>query len=290
MRFDVIIGNPPYHLRDGGAGASAIPLYHKFIQQSKKLSPKYLTMIIPSRWFAGGRKLDEFRKEMQKDKRIKVLVDYPKGAECFTGVGIAGGVCYFLWDKNYVGSCKFISKINNVESVSERYLDEFDVVIRDNFGINIIRKIISYNEEMMSTCVLPVNPFRLRSYERGEPKPFENAVKVISSKGEGFIERSRINSNVNLIDTYKVCIGYLNPDKAGVNNASDGMVDVTTKVRILEKNTVVTETYIILYTHETLKKVINCAEYIKTKFVRYLIHLTLSSIHITRKNFSFVPI
>lgn len=289
MKFDVITGNPPYQLSDGGAGASAIPLYHKFVQQAKKLNPRYLTMIIPARWFAGGRGLDEFRNEMQKDKRIKILVDYPKSRECFSGVNIAGGVCYFFWDRDYVGSCKFISRINGVESVSERYLNEFDIVVRDNYGITIIHKILSRGEKMMSESVLTVNPFNLRSYERGTSKPFKDAVKVISSKGEGFIERSRINKNVDLIDDYKVCIGYLNPDRAGVNNASDRMVNVTTKVKILEGNTVITETYIIPYTHKTHKQVINCAKYIRTKFVRCLIQLTLSSTHITQKNFCFVP-
>jgi site-specific DNA-methyltransferase (adenine-specific) len=290
MKFDVIVGNPPYQLSDGGAGASAIPLYHKFVEQAKKLNPSYLSMIIPSRWFAGGRGLDEFRKEMQEDKRIKVLVDYPKSRECFPGVDIAGGVCYFLWDKDYNGPCKFISRIRETETTSERFLDEFEMVLRDNIGINIVHKIMSVKEKMMSDVVLRVSPFGLRSYERGKPKEFKDSVKLISSAGEGFIDKNSITKNQDLIDNYKVCIGYLNPDRAGVNNSSDGMVNVTTKVRLLEKNTVVTETYIIPYTSPDYDKVVNCANYIRTKFVRFMIQLTLSSMHIAQKNFSFVPI
>jgi site-specific DNA-methyltransferase (adenine-specific) len=290
MKFDVIIGNPPYQLSDGGAGASAIPLYHKFVEQAKKLKPKYLSMIIPSRWFAGGRGLDEFRKEMQNDKRIKTLVDYPKSRDCFPGVDIAGGVSYFLWDRDYNGSCKFISKIRDTETVSERFLDEFDMVLRDNIGIGIVHKIMTANEKMMSSVVLKVSPFGLRSYERGKPKSFKDSVKLISSAGEGFIEKSLVIKNQELIDNYKVCIGYLNPDRAGVNNASDGKVNVTTKVRILEKNTVVTETYIIPYYSSDYNMVVNSANYIKTKFVRFMIQLTLSSMHIAQKNFSFVPL
>lgn len=290
MKFDVIIGNPPYQLSDGGAGASAIPLYHKFIQQAKKLNPKYLTMIIPARWFAGGRGLDEFRKEMQNDKRIKTLVDYPKSRECFPGVDIAGGVCYFLWDRDYNGPCKFISRIRETETVSERFLDEFEMVLRDNVGISIVHKIMSVKEKMMSDIVLTVNPFGLRSYERGKPKSFKDSVKLISSAGEGYIEKGSVAKNQELIDNYKVCIGYLNPDRAGVNNAADGMLNVTTKVRLLEKNTVVTETYIIPYSSPDYEKVFNCANYIRTKFVRFMIQLTLSSMHIAQKNFSFVPL
>lgn len=290
MKFDVIVGNPPYQLSDGGAGASAIPLYHKFVEQAKKLNPKYLSMIVPARWFAGGRGLDEFRKEMQNDKRIKTLVDYPKSRECFPGVDIAGGVCYFLWDRDYSGPCKFISRIRETETVSERFLDEFEMVLRDNVGISIVHKIMSAKEKMMSDVVLRVSPFGLRSYERGKPKAFKDSVKLISSAGEGYIEKSSVAKNQELVDNFKVCIGYLNPDRAGVNNAADGMVNVTTKVRILEKNTVVTETYIIPYTSPDYDKVSNCANYIRTKFVRFMIQLTLSSMHIAQKNFSFVPI
>lgn len=290
MKFDVIIGNPPYQLSDGGAGASAIPLYHKFVEQAKKLDPRYLTMIIPARWFAGGRGLDEFRSEMQKDKRIKVLVDYPRSRECFPGVDIAGGVCYFLWEKDYNGPCKFISRIKDTETVSERYLDEFDMVLRDNIGINIVHKVLAKKEKMMSDVVLRVSPFGLRSYERGKPDSFKGAVKLHSSAGEGYIKKDDVAKNQDLIDHYKVCIGYLNPDRAGVNNAADGMVNVTTKVRLLNKNEVVTETYIIPYTDPDKEKVLNCVNYIKSKFVRFMIQLTLSSMHIAQKNFSFVPL
>ncbi|HAU1457916.1 TPA: restriction endonuclease [Legionella pneumophila] len=290
MKFDVIIGNPPYQLSDGGAGASAIPLYHKFVEQAKKLDPKYLSMIIPTRWFAGGRGLDDFRREMQSDKRLKTLVDYPKSRECFPGVDIAGGICYFVLDRNHQGPCKFISRIKDTETISERYLDEFDMVLRDNVGINIVHKILSKKEKMMSDTVLPVSPFGLRSYVRGKPEPFKNAVKLLSSAGQGYIERSEVLKNQEIIDRFKVYIGYLNPDRAGVNNASDGMINVTTKIKILKKNEVVTETYIVPYTNSNLDMVLNCANYIRTKFARFMISLTLSSTHITQKNFSFVPL
>jgi site-specific DNA-methyltransferase (adenine-specific) len=289
MKFDVIIGNPPYQLSDGGAGASAIPLYHKFVQQAKKLSPKYISMIIPSRWYAGGRGLSQFRLEIQKDRRMKIIVDYPKSRECFPGVDIAGGVCYFLWDKAHEGQCDFISRIKDRESRSLRYLDEFEFIIRDNIGIDIIHKVLSVEEKMLSGNVLKVSPFGIRSYERGSKSPFKDCVTLISSGGKGYIEENKVIKNKDLIENYKVCIGYLNPDRAGVNNAKDGMMNITTKVRVLDRNEVVTETYIIPYNDSDKQKVINCANYIRTKFTRFMVSLTLSSMHIAQSNFSFVP-
>jgi len=290
MKFDVIIGNPPYQLSDGGAGASAIPLYHKFVNQAIKLNPSFISMIIPSRWYAGGRGLDSFRNNIQSDKRFKVIVDYPKSRECFPGVDIAGGVCYFLWDSKHHGACNFISRINEKEISSIRELDEFDFIIRDNVGVSIIKKIKEIDSQMLSSKVLKVSPFGLRSYERGAENPFRNCLTLISSGGKGYIKKENVTKNENVIDKYKVCIGYLNPDRAGVNNARDGKINVTTKLRILEKNEVVTETYIIPYYDSDRLKVENCITYLKTKFARFMISLTLSSMHIAQKNFSFVPL
>lgn len=143
MTFDVIISNPPYQLSDGGSGKgiSALPLYNKFVEQSQRLNPRYLIMIIPSRWFAGGRGLNDFRESMLTDRRIKVLVDYPKSRDCFPGVDIAGGVCYFLWDRDYNGLCDYKSIIKDTVSERIRDLHEFDIFIRDNIGLDIVHKL-----------------------------------------------------------------------------------------------------------------------------------------------------
>ena len=143
MKFDVIISNPPYQLSDGGSAGGAMPIYQKFVEQAKKLNPRFLTMIIPSRWFAGGRGLDDFRNSMLNDKSIRTMVDYPKSRDCFQGVDIAGGVCYFLKERGYEGTCHFTSITKDIPSVRERQLNEFDVFIRDNVGIDIIHKIRS---------------------------------------------------------------------------------------------------------------------------------------------------
>ena len=151
MKFDVIIGNPPYQLSDGGYGKSAKPIYQLFVNQAKKLKPRYLTMVIPSRWFSGGRGLEEFRKEMLSDKHIRVLVDYENFKDIFPGVDLAGGACYFLWDRDQAGDCKVVNCSSGYEDVSmNRYLDEFDVFLRSNQALSIVRKVVNFRETCMA--------------------------------------------------------------------------------------------------------------------------------------------
>lgn len=290
MKFDVIISNPPYQLSDGGSAGGAMPIYQKFVEQAKKLNPRYLTMIIPSRWFAGGRGLNEFRNSMLNDSSISVLVDFPKSRDCFQGVDIAGGVCYFLKKRDYSGDCEFTSINQEIPNTRTRKLNEFDVFIRDNIGIDIINKIRSLETQYMSSIVEPVSPFGLRSFSRGESQPFNDSVILISSAGKSYIKRSDIKKGLDLIDKYKVCVGYLNPDRAGVNNATDGKSSVTTKIAIYKPGEVITETYIILGSFSTMEEAQNCASFVQTKFVRFLVLLTLSSMHITKLNFQFVPL
>lgn len=290
MKFDVIISNPPYQLSDGGSAGGAMPIYQKFVEQAKKLSPRFLTMIIPARWYAGGRGLDDFRKRMLNDKSIKKMVDFPKSRDCFQGVDIAGGVCYFVMEKGYKNECDFTSITNNVSSSRIRDLSEFDIFIRDNVGIDIIHKIRNKTNRFMNEIVEPVSPFGLRSYVRGEQEYFDGSLTLISSAGRSYINRSILKKGHDIVDKYKVCVGYLNPDRAGVNNASDGKSSVTTKIAIYAPNEVITETYIILGCFSTLEEAQNCASYIQTKICRFLVLLTLSSMHITKLNFQFVPL
>jgi len=291
MKFDVIIGNPPYQLSDGGSGngISAKPIYHLFIQQAKKLNPRYLTMIIPSRWYAGGKGVDEFRVEMLNDKRIRKLIDFPKSRDCFAGVDIAGGVCYFLWDRDNKGKCEYTQFIGNNASTQERELNEYDIFIRDNFGLKISNKIKNITKKNMAEYVFSRNPFGFASAERGTVKSFANSITLISSAGIGYVKLEDVSKNIDKVKDYKVSIGKLNPDRAGVNNAADNKMNVITKIRILKPNEVITDSYLVLSAFGSKTLAENCKVYFATKFVRFLISLTLSSMNLSKGNFQFVP-
>ncbi|WP_337867161.1 Eco57I restriction-modification methylase domain-containing protein [Meiothermus sp.] len=185
MQFDVIVGNPPYQLSDGGAKASAIPIYQKFVEQAKKLNPRYLTMIIPSRWFTGGRALDSFRKSMLNDHSLRILVDFPDAAECFPGIDLSGGVCYFLWDRDNKGLCKITNIVEGNSSTLQRPLleDGCDTFIRYNEAIQIFRKVRAFEEDSFSKLVSSQKPFGLRTYAKGRDHPFSGSVKMYGSTG-----------------------------------------------------------------------------------------------------------
>ena len=195
-----------------------------------------------------------------------------------------------IWDKEYDGDCEFMSITQNRTSTRTRNLREFGIFIRDNIGIDIIHKIQSKTTTYMDALVQPVSPFGLRSFTRGDQSYYDGCVTLISSAGKSFIPRSYVKKGTDLIDKYKVCVGYLNPDRAGVNNASDGKSSVTTKISIHPPGSVITETYIALGCFETKEEAENCASYVQTNFLRFLVLLTLSSMHITKLNFQFVPL
>jgi site-specific DNA-methyltransferase (adenine-specific) len=291
MKFDVIIGNPPYQLSDGGSGTgiSAKPIYQHFITQSKKLNPKYLTMIIPSRWFSGGKGLDDFRREMLTDKRICKIVDFPKSRDCFPGVDIAGGVNYFLWDSNYNGNCDFTSTSNGEKQSKIRNLAENEILIRDIVALSIIDKISAKSNDFYDQSVFSRNPFGFVSSERGSDLPMKGDYKLISSGGHGYVSPNSVKKNIEFVNKFKVYIGKVNPDRGGVNNSKDGKSNVITKIKIAKPGEIITETYLLLDTFDEINSAKMCVEYFKTKFARFMILITLSSMNITKSNFQFVP-
>ena len=289
MKFDVIIGNPPYQLSDGGAGASAIPLYHKFVQQAKKLNPKFLTMIIPARWYAGGKGLDDFREEMLNDTKLKVMYDFVNAKECFPSISIGGGVCYFLWDKTYKGECKFINILNAKETVLNRQLNEYPVFVRYNNAISIIHKIKAFNEISISTIVSSRNPFGLSSSTRGIDKQFDNSLAVHSSKGVGYIHLDDITSNINFIETYKVMISKVTSEHAGEPD-KNGQMKIISRMTVLTPKEVCTDSYLIVGNFNNKLEAVNLEQYFKLKFTRFLLLQAITSINISKDKFYFVPI
>jgi site-specific DNA-methyltransferase (adenine-specific) len=290
MKFDVIVGNPPYQLNDGGgAGTSAVPIYHKFIRQAKKLNPKYISMIVPARWYSGGKGLDEFRDEMLKDDRIRQIHDYIDANDCFPGVQIKGGVCYFLWDRDTPGLCKVTSyNKNTVISSIERPLLEkgSDVFIRFNEAISILNKVKKINEKLIIDEISSRKPYGIDSNFKAfkNKKTTECDIKLYRFGSPGFISKSQIPKGEELIDKLKVIIS-----KAG--SGSDSFPHQILGVPIIsEPNSVSTETYIILRTFENENEANNFISYVGTKFFRFLVALIKNTQNAAKGVYQFVPL
>ena len=289
MKFKAIVGNPPYQVMDGGTHNGAMPIYHQFVKTCKALSPTYNSLIMPSRWFAGGRGLDDFRTEMLNDTRLSVLHDFIDSKQLFKTADIAGGICYYLWDAKHNGECEVSTHAGNTVSSIKRKLNEHDIFVRDNIGLSIVKKIQAVSDEFMDKGVLQLAPFGLRTYIRGEALPFENSIKVLSSEGYGYVSKDDINRNREKMNKYKVVIGRLVPSNGEVGiDPSKGYKAITCP-QVVQNDEVVTETYLVCATLDTLREAVNCGEYLKLKFPRFLLRLTYSSMNVNRANFVFVP-
>jgi site-specific DNA-methyltransferase (adenine-specific) len=287
MKFDVVVGNPPYQLSDGGFGRSASPIYQEFVQQAKKLAPRYLTMIIPSRWFAGGKGLDEFRKNMLNDDRMRKIVDFEDATEVFPGVDIAGGVCYFLWEKDSSGNCEVITMHKGEASKSIRPLNEFGTLIRQGSAVSIIRKVQAKNEPSMNTQVSSAKPFGLRTFVR--PSKKGDLLLRYGNNREGPFERKNVTLGQEMIDQWKVIVSKVSYDHAGQPD-KDGMRRVFGIVDILPPGTICTETYLIAGSYKDKKSAKNLVSYLKTNFVRFLVAQLSFSHDVFKEKFQFVPI
>ncbi len=292
MKFDVIIGNPPYQLSDGGddtndarSRGGAIPLYHRFVEQAKKLNPDYLVMIIPSRWFAGGRGLDEFRQSMLADKHIRYLVDYPVSSECFPGVEIKGGVCYFLRTVSSTGDCKITTIRNAVKSEMTRPLLEqgCDVFIRYNEAISIYRKVNAKKEKSFAEVVSTQKPFGFRTFVKGKNKPFENSIKLYANKEVGYVDRDEITQNLEWVDKHKVMVTM------AYGAGEDFPHQIINKPFYAEPNSCCTETYLVIGTYNSKKEAENVLSYMRTRFFRFMVLLRKNTQHAAKGVYQFVP-
>jgi site-specific DNA-methyltransferase (adenine-specific) len=286
MKFDVIIGNPPYQLDTGGSGRQARPIYQLFVDKAKKLDPKYISFIIPSRWFAGGMGLDVFRENMLNDKQIRKLTDFIDAGECFPGVDIAGGVCYFLWEKGTSGDCEITSKFNGVETVSQRPLNEFKTFIRHNSAVPILKKINTRSEKSLTTIISGTRPFGLQTKDRPDTK---GKLKLFWTGGEGPVEDERVTAGREMIPKWKTITSKTSYDHAGQPD-KNGYRRVLSRVEILAPNTVCTESYIVVGCFDSKEEAENLAVFIKTKFVRFMVSLLSFSQDITKDRFTFVPL
>ena len=288
MKFDVIIGNPPYQLNDkGGTGSSAIPLYNLFIQQAKKLKPRYLTMIVPSRWFAGGKGLDDFRNEMLLDSKLRKIIDFPISADCFPGVSIKGGVCYFLWDRDNPGLCEVTTIRGESISKMERPIREegCEIFIRFNEAISIYRKVKSKNEESIIGQISSRKPFGFAStFTDYKSKPFNGCIKIYANKKVGYIKRGDIPLNRDWIEEYKVYIS------TAYGAGEDFPHQIINKPFIGSPGTCCTETYIVFGPYPSKKIAENAISYIQTKFFRFFVLFKKSTQNAAKGVYSLVPL
>ena len=286
MTFDVIIGNPPYQLADGGNAASAKPLYHLFVQQAIRLSPRYLSMIIPARWYSGGKGLDGFRDLMLNDTRLSYLVDYFDSNDCFPGIDLSGGVCYFLWDKQHSGDCIVRSIINGKESIIQRPLIEKgnDSFVRFNSSISILEKIKQFQESSFIQLVSSRKPFGIATNEKIDTEKGTNGIKIYAYPKNGYIESSKVSANKQSVYKPKVLISYAYGERGNFPYLVIG------KPFIGEVNSCCSETYLMIGPFDTTNECENVMSYIRTKFFRFLVLLRKNTQHATSKVYQFVPL
>lgn len=287
MKFDVIVGNPPFQLEDGGHGASAAPIYQHFVEKAIDLNPRYVVMITPSRWFAGGKGLDKYRARMLADRRMKTLVDYPKLYDAFPGVKIRGGVSYFLWQRDYSGPCTVQTMWDGkpVGEPAARYLDEFDVLVRRNEAVSILEKVRAKQEPTLDARVSSRKPFGFPTNHHGVVKKdkLQNPVKFYGSQKVSWIERSTIQQNDAWVDDWKVLMTRVQGTSAAVETMFLG------KPIVAGPGTACSETYLVAGRFDASSDAKWYATYLRTRFARFLVSLRKGTQDAAKDVYAFVP-
>ncbi len=292
VRFDVIVGNPPYQINDGGHGRSASPVYHEFVQQAMKLEPRYLLMITPSRWFGGGKGLDQYRATMLADRRISHIVDFPKLYDGFPGVKIRGGVSYFLWARNYNGPCSIQTMWDSkpMGPPVSRMLDAYDVLVRRNDAIPILEKVRNFRvngkpEGTLDKRVSSRKPFGFPTNFHGAPsqRGLRDPIKLFGSQRVSWIKRSDVKVNREWIDGWKVLLTRLQGTSSAIET------QFVSNPIIAGPNEVCSETYLVAGVFEQRRDAEHFAAYMRTRFVRFLVSLRKVTQDATKDVYAFVP-
>ena len=300
MQFDVIIGNPPYQLSTEGYGSQARPIYHSFVEQAKRLDPRFLTMVIPARWFAGGMGLDDFRESMLGDDRLRAMYDHLSASDVFPSVGLKGGVCYFLWDRDHPGPCRVTTYYKGQDpSVAIRPLLErgSDVFIRFNEGVSILKKVVAVETGTSESVELPeakrfaglvssIGAYGLDSTFRGEDKPSLGDLKVYRNGGVGYVPRAEIAKGRETFDKWKVFIGRAAP---GTGNKDTYPHRIVSTPFLGEPGSISSWTYMYIGPFESRDEAGSVLSYISCRLTRFLILLHKPSQDTTRKVYTFVP-
>jgi site-specific DNA-methyltransferase (adenine-specific) len=301
MHFDVIIGNPPYQLSDGegGGGTSALPLYQRFVERAKELDPRYLAMIVPSRWFTGGKGLDEFRDTMLSDNRLRSIDDFLSASEVFPGVGLKGGVSYFLWERDNPGPCRVTTRYKDwPASTATRGLleDGSDVFIRFNEGVSILKKVIAFEtggtslglpeSRRFDRLVSARKPFGLASTFKGKPVASKGDLEVFQKGGMTYVAQADITSGDNLVNAWKLFVGFAAP---GTGNKDTYPHKVISTPFIGGPGQVSTETYLAVGPFNSRVAAESARSYLACRLTRFLVQLRKASQNTTRKVYSFVP-
>lgn len=288
MQFDVIIGNPPYHLETGGAGSQARPIYQLFVDGAMALNPKMVCMVIPSRWFSGGMGLSSFRSKMLESRRISHLVDFVLDKDAFPSINLNGGACYFLWRSDYQGECEFTSVQpgGSAQPAMTRDLSEFDLFIRQNEALGILRKVLAFEGDSFQKYVSTIDPFGFPTKFHGAPeRKGDNVVKLYGSRAVSWIRESQVSKNQDLVPLWKVL----------VPRASDGNEVYPLPIWDLKgpflasPGEVCSWTYLVAFSSESESEAESVRLYMRTKFFRFLVSLRKPTQDNKAENFAFVP-
>ena len=291
MKFDAIIGNPPYQVNIGEQKDNyGIPLYNQFVEIAREMSPNYISMIMPSRWFTGGRGLENFRRTMLSDRRMRSIYDYVDSKDLFPTVDISGGVNYFLWDAHHKNECQFTNTLHGESNTCERRLNQFPIFVRNNEALSFINKVLDKANETLNTQVSGQTPFGFVSTYRGTADPVEDktAVELKSSGATSYVARSDIKKNTDWIDLYKVVFSKATCEHAGTPDRN-GKFRVLSSVMMLNPGVVCTQSYLVGGAFATETEAKNFMAYLSTKFARYLLLQTITSQDLSPDKFMFVP-